>query len=140
MNRLLLFGVFFIAASCSTIPNHSNVKEQYFLTEVKPVLQQNCLRCHNGTMPSPALNLTSKDDAFKRNSRGQNYILPGRPDQSLLVTAVQRSGAHLKLMPRTDISLTDDQIGMLREWIEDGAFWPTDKNGILKPQSNPENP
>jgi hypothetical protein len=45
---------------------------------------------------------------------------------------VQRGGTHPKMMPRKEISLTEDQIGMLREWIEDGAYWPEGEKGTLK--------
>jgi hypothetical protein len=99
---------------------------------VKPVLQQHCLACHNGTLPPPALNLVSKTAAFKRSPSGRDYILPGDPCCSLLISAVQRGGTHPKMMPRKDMSLTEDQIGMLREWIEDGAYWPEGEKGTLK--------
>lgn len=138
----LLFPIFLLAvASCSLAPkNQSGGAEHYFLTEVKPVLQEQCLRCHNGALPAPALNLTSKNAAFRTSSRGQQYIVPGKPDRSLMVTAVQRMGTHPKLMPRADVSLTDMQIGMLREWIEEGAYWPEGEGGHLHPQRSPENP
>lgn len=126
--------------SCSIDPGSKGSAERYFLTEVKPVLQQHCLRCHNGTLPPPALNLTSKATAFIQSAAGRDYIRAGEPDRSLLVSAVQRLGTHSKLMPPSDISLTDDQIGMLREWIEDGAFWPDGKRGTLQPQHSLENP
>ena len=42
------------------------------------------------------------------------------------------------MMPRKDISLTEDQIGELREWIEDGAYWPAGPKGILKAETGPE--
>lgn len=135
-----LFPGFLFIASCSVAPRNSNEKEHFFLTEVKPVLQQNCLRCHNGTLPPPSLNLTSRSSAFRKSAGGSNYLVPGNPDRSLLVTAVERPGTHLKLMPRTDLSLTDDQIGILREWIESGAFWPEGENGILKHQRSVEHP
>ena len=53
---------------------------------------------------------------------------------------MQRGGTHLKMMPRREISLTEDQIGMLREWIEDGGYWPEGEQGTLKPQTSVENP
>jgi len=134
------FFAFAFVASCSLEPVGKHAAEGYFLAEVKPVLQQHCLRCHNGTQPPPALNLASKSTAFKRSAGGRDYIRPGDPDRSLLITAVQRSGTHSKLMPRADISLTDDQIGVLREWIEDGAFWPEGKSGTLHSQFSDENP
>ncbi|MCX6855510.1 MAG: hypothetical protein NTV80_11475 [Verrucomicrobia bacterium] len=34
-------------------------------------------------------------------------------------------------MPRAEVSLTDDEIGMLHEWIEDGAYWPKGEQGRL---------
>lgn len=138
MNRLFLLLLILPACSLSWVP--SSAGESYFLTRVKPVLQQHCLRCHNGALPPPALNLTSKATAFTRSASGRDYILPGDPDCSLLVSAIQRGGTHPRMMPRTDVSLTDDQIGMLREWIEDGAFWPAGASGILRPQPSPENP
>ena len=138
--KLLLFLAVLFLISCSLPPGKKSAAESYFLTEVKPVLQQQCLRCHNGTMPAPALNLTSRSAAFKRGASGLEYIVPGASDRSHLITAVQRKGTHAKLMPRADISLTDDQIGMLREWITDGAFWPTGEAGELRPQSSREHP
>ena len=131
--------IFFITA-CSLLPDGRSERVRYFLAEVKPVLQQHCLQCHNGSLPPPALNLTSKATAFTRSASGRAYIVPGAPDRSLLINAVQRGGTHPKMMPRTEVSLTDDQIGMLREWIEDGACWPEGESGTLQPQKSAENP
>lgn len=114
--------------------NSLSEKERFFVTEVKPVLERNCLRCHNGTALPGKLDLRSSDTITP------GYIRPGKPDASLLVTAVSRKGTHPKLMPQLPLSLTDDQIGVLREWIEDGAAWPLGPEGQLKPVVNPESP
>lgn len=135
---LCFIPVLFIITACSLVP--ASKSRHYFLTQVKPVLQQHCLQCHNGSLPPPALNLTTKASAFKRSASGRDYIDPGDPDCSLLISAVQRGGTHPKMMPRTEVSLTEDQIGMLREWIEDGAYWPGGISGRLHPQKNAENP
>lgn len=138
MRRIL--PILLLLPACTLVPGTDSKREHYFLTEVKPVLQQHCLACHNGALPPPALNLTSKATAFTRSASGRDYILPGDPDCSLLVSAVQRGGTHPKMMPRTDVSLTEDQIGMLREWIEDGACWPGGEKGTLRAQKSRENP
>ena len=137
---LRFLPIAFVVTACSLLPTGKSKESRYFVTEVKPVLQQHCLQCHNGSMPPPALNLTSRVTAFSRSASGREYILPRAPNRSLLITAVQRNGTHAKMMPRTLISLTDDQIGMLREWIEDGAYWPEGHKGELRPQANAENP
>jgi uncharacterized membrane protein len=137
---LRFIPILFVLAACSLLPPSRSERERYFLTQVKPVLQQHCVVCHNGSLPPPSLNLTSKATAFKRSASGRDYILPDDPDCSLLISAVQRGGTHPKMMPRTEVSLTDDQIGMLREWIEDGAFWPEGEAGTLRSQKSAENP
>jgi Arc/MetJ-type ribon-helix-helix transcriptional regulator len=43
-------------------------------------------------------------------------------------------------MPRLEVSLTEDQIGDLSEWIEDGAYWPEGEVGRLHHEFNAENP
>lgn len=136
MRRLL--PLLLLLPACALLPGTDSEQEHYFLTEVKPILQQHCLRCHNGALPPPALNLTSKATAFKRSASGRQYIMAEDPDCSLLISAVQRGGTHPKMMPRKDISLTEDQIGELREWIEDGAYWPEGPKGILKAETGPE--
>lgn len=135
-----ILPILLILSACSITSGTKHAREHYFLTQVKPVLQQHCLACHNGTLPLPALNLSSKTTAFKRSASGRDFILPGDPNCSLLISAVQRGGTHPKMMPRTEVSLTGDQIGMLREWIEDGAYWPAGESGTLRPQKSVENP
>lgn len=137
---LRFLPLLFIATACTLLPASRGAREHYFLTQVKPVLQEHCVRCHNGSLPPPALNLTRKAVAFTRSATGRDYILPEDPDCSLLISAVQRGGTHPKMMPRTEVSLTDDQIGMLREWIEDGAYWPEGAAGTLHAQKSAENP
>lgn len=137
---LRFLPVLFVVTACSLLPGGKSERASYFHTQVKPVLQQHCLQCHNGSLPIPSLNLASKTAAFARSASGRDYILPGAPDRSLLISAVQRGGTHPQMMPRTEVSLTDDQIGMLREWIEDGAYWPKGDSGTLRPQKSAENP
>ena len=120
--------------------NPGTTNEAFFLESVKPILERSCLRCHNGTTSPGRLNLTSKAAAFQIQKDGKSFILPGKPNESLLVTAVSRKGTHAKMMPQLPVSLTDDQIGILREWITDGAAWPAGKKGNLHPVANPENP
>lgn len=74
-----------------------------------------------------------------RRATGGQFIVPGKVEASYLLRAIARNGTHPKLMPRADISLTDDQIGVLTEWIEDGAFWPAGTAGQLEPISTGEN-
>lgn len=136
---LLSLVVAVFTGACSHSPAVAE-REQFFVLEVKPILERNCLRCHNGTTLPGQLDLRTGDQVLTQSRQGQRYVVPHHPEQSLLVTAISRNGAHPKLMPRLDTSLTDDQIGVLTEWITDGAAWPTGNAGRLHPVANPENP
>jgi hypothetical protein len=138
MNRLLPLAALALGA-CQLSPQTAG--HQHFLTEVKPVLERQCLRCHSGPTPPAGLSLEHHDGgAFKRRPDGRSFLVPGQPDASLLIRSVARGGTHPKLMPRLDVSLTDDEIGVLREWVEEGAGWPRGREGRLRPRFNPENP
>lgn len=112
--------------------------ERFFVREVKPILERNCLQCHAGrgaTQRKP--DLSNRQTAFAHVGI-KPLIVPGKPDASLLIEATSRKGLHAGLMPRLDLSLTDDEIGVMREWITDGAAWPGGKAGELGAKPNPE--
>lgn len=111
----------------------------YFAEHVRPVLEKNCVKCHHGSAAPAGLDLSRRSGAFRWLKSGRKAIIPGHPDTSMLITAVSRSGDHPLLMPNQQrLSLTEDEIGMLREWIEDGAHWPRGWAGRLEAESNPE--
>lgn len=139
MHRVVLLSALLLSAACAVRPAPQDERTRYFSDEVRPVLQRHCLACHNGVLPPPFLDLRSAETAFRPGKSGP-FIVPGNPARSLLITAVERGGTHAKMMPRTELSLTDDQIGMLREWIEDGAYWPEGKAGILRMENSREKP
>jgi hypothetical protein len=112
----------------------------FFAQEVKPILELNCLKCHNAKVMPGSLNLSSKATAMAALPGRRPAIVPDRPSQSLLLEAVSRSGAHAKAMPPIYLSLTPEQIESLRAWIAAGALWPEGRAGALKARYNPENP
>jgi hypothetical protein len=129
-------------AACQTRPARPELppQEAFFVEHIKPVLERNCLRCHSGPEPEAGFNLASRSAAFAGRRHGRPFIIPCKPDESLLLVAISRKGTHPGIMPRLDLSLTDTQIGSIREWIEDGAAWPAGPLGRLSAARNPENP
>lgn len=141
IHLLLLTASLGILAACTSLKSH-RAKSAYFEAHVKPVFQANCLRCHQGPQAPARLNLADGQSARASVSprTGRPFIIPGDPDCSLIIGAVTRMGTHPRLMPKLDVSLTEDEIGEISEWIEDGAYWPEGEAGKLRPVFNPENP
>jgi mono/diheme cytochrome c family protein len=99
----------------------------FFDKEVKPVLQQNCVKCHGGEKVRGALRLTTRDGVLKGGDNGPAAV-PGKPDESLLVKAINRRDG-LEMPPKK--KLTADEIAALTKWVKMGLPWPAGKGEIV---------
>lgn len=106
----------------------------YFMQYVRPILETNCLHCHQGARAPAGLSLVQRSGAYAPRRRGRAYIVPGDPENSLLYTAIAPGGSHPRTLPLAGAGLTDYDIGALHEWIEDGAHWPDNPEGFLQPR------
>ncbi|HLX46387.1 MAG TPA: DUF1553 domain-containing protein [Bryobacteraceae bacterium] len=85
------------------------------------ILKANCQACHNPANRSGGLAFDTRDDLLKGGKRGP-VIKPGAPAESLLIQAVEQTG-DVK-MPLGRPKLSDTQIAVLRQWVEQNAAWP----------------
>jgi mono/diheme cytochrome c family protein len=94
--------------------------------DIRPIFQETCFQCH-GTDAAKAkgeLQLDSLAHATKKNSEGRQAIVPGDPDQSLLIERIFSSDKE-EIMPPLKIhkNLTDAQKSKLKSWISQGAHY-----------------
>ena len=94
---------------------------EFFETEVRPILIQYCYRCHStDAMELKArLYLDSREGIVNGGESGAAIVV-GKPDESLLVSAVKYDGV---MMP-PDRKLPQRGIDALVKWVEMGAPWP----------------
>ncbi len=96
--------------------------EASYARDIEPVIQWRCVSCHTsggeGTQKS-GLNLTSYDALMAGTSQGGNLIVPGSPTTSSFMIMVTRKD-HLR-MPFGAAPLSDDEIRVIKVWIEQGA-------------------
>lgn len=97
------------------------VAEEFFESRVRPLLIDKCGECHNPEDASGGLAFASRESLLKGGEHGA-AIVPERPQESLLIKAVEQSG-DLKMPPNG--KLTDQELEILRNWIQAGAPWPT---------------
>ncbi len=88
-------------------------------SEVLPILQARCFRCHNGQRSEGGLRLDLKDAAIKGGDSGHAFI-PGNSDQSLLLQRIN-SEDEFERMPQEAAKLTGNEIQLLTQWIRQGA-------------------
>jgi len=97
-----------------------------FVTEVKPILEQNCVSCHNAqkAKENGKFRLDVKSEAFKPHKK-DNTINPGHPEDSLVYLNTQlplSDDSHMP--PKQRDQLSKAQTETLKRWIAEGANWP----------------
>jgi hypothetical protein len=95
--------------------------DRFFTEKVKPLLESRCISCHGTEKQKGGLRLDSRGAALKGGENGPS-IIPGKPEQSLLVQAVMHTKADLGMPPKE--KLTTNDIAVLAKWIREGAVWP----------------
>jgi mono/diheme cytochrome c family protein len=103
-----------------------SVQTEFFEANIRPVLAQQCFACHTNTR-SGGLRLDSRKDILAGGKSGP-AVLPGEPDNSLLMAAIRHNGP-LK-MPKGGTRLTDEQLENFTTWVKEGAYWPVEKTVV----------
>ena len=96
-----------------------------FERDVAPIFAQKCEACHGSSQQMSGLRLDSRAAALKGGYSGA-AIEPGESAQSRLVHMVAGIPGR-PLMPMGGEKLSDEQIGLLRAWIDQGAVWSESK-------------
>ncbi|MCO8122921.1 PSD1 and planctomycete cytochrome C domain-containing protein [Stieleria sp. TO1_6] len=107
----------------------SDSKTVDFLSEIQPILRDNCYECHAGTTQEGGLNLGIKAKAMQGGD-SDAAILAGKSNESLLIQLVSGVDEDRLMPPEGNEPLTEEQIGLLRSWIDGGARWPDDSDVV----------
>jgi cytochrome c553 len=110
-----------IASANDPAPPATPEQERFFEEKVRPVLAANCQECHGSKKQESGLRLDSRQAIIDGGDSGQRSVVPGDPDRSLLIKAVNHIG-DVQMPPKK--KLTDDDISALTEWVKLGLPWP----------------
>ncbi len=95
-----------------------------YATDIKPIFDASCLQCHDSkkSRQGGMLSLDTLAGALK-GTRDGKIITVGDSAHSDLVLSVAHIGDQDTFMPRgrNAKKLTDEQIGLIRAWIDQGA-------------------
>ena len=116
-----LLAVTNLAPSTPAQAQHVDVR---YGRDVRPILADRCFRCHgpDATAREANLRLDLRDEALRARKDGA-AIVPGNPQQSLLVQRVQHEDESERMPPRKSgkPELNAAEVAILERWIEAGA-------------------
>jgi len=95
-----------------------------FTRDIRPVLAEKCITCHGPDEKSRKgkLRLDRRQDVFEDRG-GYFTIVPGKPKESELWLRMSDDFPEDRMPPPEAESMSDDELELLRRWIEEGAVW-----------------
>jgi Protein of unknown function (DUF1553)/Protein of unknown function (DUF1549)/Planctomycete cytochrome C len=93
-----------------------------FITEIKPILNNKCMKCHGGVKETAGYNLLTRDLALRPGQSGKAPIVPGDPDASDLMRRLTCLNVEER-MPYQGEPLSETEVNLFRNWIKQGADW-----------------
>src|SRR6266487_6691758 len=87
--KLILFAtILIIAVIASAWLININSSHVEFSTQVKPIINKNCIICHGGVRAKANFSLLFRDQALAKTKSGKYAIIPGHPDHSEMIRRV----------------------------------------------------
>jgi WD40 repeat protein len=118
MIHLVVYLLCFVVWSPFVVAdNHASGSAVSYHTQIVPILKRSCQGCHHPGDPNGDLIVTTYTD-LKRGGMAGEAIIPGKPDESLLITLV--SGDE-PAMPQNQEPLSPEEVELFRRWILEGA-------------------
>ena len=105
---------------------------QFFERKIRPLLVQNCYECHSATSKKVggSLLLDSRAGIIKGGD-SEPPIVPGNPEESLLMAAVRYEAPGLNMPPKKRLS--PEEIADFERWIRMGAPDPRTEETAAAP-------
>lgn len=99
---------------------------EFFEKKIRPIFAAHCYNCHSAdTKPAGGLRVDDFDGLLTGGDEGAG-IVPGRPDDSLVLQRVLSHNPKRR-MPKEGDLLTETEISDLTAWISHGAAWPREQ-------------
>src|SRR5882672_5772106 len=96
-----------------------------FNRDIRPILSDKCYTCHGPDKGNRKSKLRFDNEADAKVDLGGHFaIVPGDPGKSEMVRRITAENKALRMPPvYSGIKLTDREIGLIRDWIDQGAVW-----------------
>jgi WD40 repeat protein len=135
----LLFGVMTVTAQAADETDEAKptaLKISYY-KDIRPIFQTHCQGCHQPAKKSGDYVMTDFPLLLKGGESKEAAIVANKPDESYLISLISKTDGAAK-MPRNKNPLADSEIGLIRQWITQGA--ENDSPVSTRLRYSPENP
>lgn len=127
---IVLFVVFagvLLNTSCTRNQQVAGLTDSVdFNLHIRPILSDRCFKCHgpDANQRKANLRLDTQEGALAalKDNPKAHVIMPGNPDQSEVFLRISSSDtSQLMPPPKSNLSLNENEITLIKKWIEQGA-------------------
>jgi hypothetical protein len=120
-----------IALSAGSLHGQA-IDNAFFEKEIRPILVNQCFGCHSSKLRTPMGSLVLDTKAGMRaGGDGGPILVPGSPDASRLIEALEYKDSELRMPPTGKLSARE--IDAFRKWIAGGAPDPREDSATAAP-------
>lgn len=110
--------------------------------DIRPIVNNKCISCHGGVKQSGGFSLLFESEAKMATESGKPAIVPGDAGASEMVKRLSHHDPEMR-MPLGKEPLSDQEIELIKKWINQGAVWENHwayipPDGDIVPPSLPE--
>lgn len=92
-----------------------------FANDIHPILAEHCFKCHAGDKRKGDFQLDSHERLL-HGVDGEPAVLEGNSAESLLIELIATDDLDFRMPPKGE-GLSDDEVGLIRAWIDQGISW-----------------
>ncbi|MFP6631234.1 MAG: DUF1549 domain-containing protein, partial [Planctomycetota bacterium] len=134
MKQFLLILIFL------SIAGWGRAQEVDFNRQIRPLLSDNCFKCHGPDQGKRKADLRlDTEEGLRAELDDQKLIVPGKPEESELYLRLVHEDEDERMPPqKTRLKLNSSEIELVKKWISQGARWQ--EHWSLRPLENPAPP
>ena len=113
-------------AADAKLPPASDKKDLTYATDIKPIFDANCVKCHSGAKPKAKLNMDTLEGILKGTKAGKIVTVGDSANSFIVKSTAHATEEKDEWMPPVPNkagakTLTAEQVGLVRAWIDQGA-------------------
>src|SRR5437764_4276406 len=91
-----------------------------FINDIAPLFKESCFACHDAKKRKGKLDMTTYAGLRKGGDK-EDPIVPGKPDESLIVDLITADGAMRMPPKESGGALPKEKIAVIQRWVQEGA-------------------
>ena len=129
--KAILTAITALLPATVTFAQNDTSGHDFFESKIRPALVEHCYECHSQDAKKikGGLLLDTRDASLHGGDSGA-AVVPGKLNDSLLITAISYADSSLEMPPK--YKLDDEVIADFRKWIEMGAPDPRESSDTEK--------